>query len=218
MTREEFDKLSTEKQIEFFNNQMSIGKKAAQINTELGFNEGVTRKRFSRHGYKLNDAKSKYILKDDTSHTNVIESKEIIKSDDRCMTSVSGDNDSTSVINGNDSKNTNVIILENDNDNTLVINSKLKENLIDLAENHFDIKEMLTWFKNRDDNNHTNVIEIVQGITIDLDNKGNARTTIRINNTIWEDFGKFCDDNSHLDKQDLHAMALKEYMDKHKKI
>ena len=76
---------------------------------------------------------------------------------------------------------------------------------------------MIQWFKNKDDKCNTGVIEIVEGIKIDLPEANIKRTTIRINEKIWEDFNKFVEDNRPIDKHDLMGMALKEYMNKYRK-
>ena len=78
-------------------------------------------------------------------------------------------------------------------------------------------KGMINWFKSKDDKSNTNVIEIVQGIKIDLPEANIKRTTIRINEKIWEDFNRFVEDNKPIDKHDLMGMALKEYMENYGK-
>lgn len=62
---------------------------------------------------------------------------------------------------------------------------------------------------------NTCVIEIVEGIRIDLPDANIKRTTIRINEKIWDEFNKFVEDNRPIDKHDLMGMALKEYMEKY---
>ena len=42
------------------------------------------------------------------------------------------------------------------------------------------------------------------------------RTSIRINNVVWEQFNKFSEEHKEFTKRDLLSMALKEYMDKFK--
>ncbi|MGL5714399.1 MAG: hypothetical protein ACRCX2_15375, partial [Paraclostridium sp.] len=72
---------------------------------------------------------------------------------------------------------------------------------------------MLNWFKTRDDNSMTEVIEVInEGIKIDLPESETTRTTIRINKVIWEDFDVFCNENKEFNKQDLMAQALKDFM------
>ena len=78
------------------------------------------------------------------------------------------------------------------------------------------IKDIITWFKNKDDQGNTNVIEVVEGIKIDLPESDIKRTTIRINEKIWNEFDMFCEAHKPYDKHTLMAQALKEYMDRHR--
>lgn len=248
MTKEELSLLDIEEQINYFNEQMALGKSAFQVNKDLGYNEATTRKKFAKNGYKLNPERTRYILVGQTATKNPINSeKAAVKNyddkgmtakntnlkpiDDRSHTSVTtqktdaennfskenipDDKSMTKVI----SKESNDALIEfNDDDkgNTFIINNELKKNLLKLSENYPDIEAMLTWFKNRDDKSHTNVIEIINGLSIDLPDSENIRTTVRINKKVWDEFNDFCDTNSQFNKQDLHAMALKEYIEKHK--
>lgn len=57
-------------------------------------------------------------------------------------------------------------------------------------------------------------------IIIDLisDKHLNAKPhSLRVNEFVWEDWQKFCEDNKYYSKQDLLSMALKLYMEQHKK-
>lgn len=203
LTKEEFGKLSLKEQIDYYNKNMTLGKTAALISREIGINESTSRKKFAKKGYHLNKEKNKYVLNDDKSMT----SKNTINRavNDKCNTTLIKSKEILKDVN------------DDDNSDTLVINNELKRNLLSLAENYSEFKTMLEWFKNRDDNDNTGVIEIIQGINIDLPESEDKRTTIRINKSIWDDFDKFCNDYCHYNKQDLHAMALKEYMNKYKK-
>lgn len=101
-------------------------------------------------------------------------------------------------------------------ENTSVINlPDMKDNMIYISNEIETLKDMINWFKSKDDKSNTNVIEIVQGIKIDLPEANIKRTTIRINEKIWEDFNRFVEDNKPIDKHDLMGMALKEYMENH---
>lgn len=213
LTKEEFNKLPIEKQIKYYNDNMSLGKTASCISREIGVDESTPRKKFAKRGYRLNKEKNKYILIDDKSMPSKKVSNKIIN--DKCQTTLIKPKEI--IKNVDDNHDTSLIKFDDDNNNTLIINNELKKNLLNLAKEYSEFKAMLDWFKSRDDNNTNNVIEVIQGIDIDLPGNENIRTTIRINKVIWEAFNEFCDDNSHLNKQDLHAMALKEYIDKYKK-
>lgn len=230
MTKEEFSKLNIEMQIDYFNSQMILGKSAAQVNKELGYNEATTRKKFAKNGYRLNAERNKYITdyngmtkeanevkhniksKDDKGMTKVLDvpSKSIQVNDDKCNTNVVTVKESKEITTSS------VINKADDICNTLVINEQLKENLINLAEDYSDIKDIIKWFKSRDDKGNINVIEVIQGINIELPESESIRTTIRINNDVWQQFNQFCDNNKHLNKQDLLGMCILEYIQKHK--
>lgn len=104
-------------------------------------------------------------------------------------------------------------------DNSMTINNSnnIKQDMIEIIDHKEEIFDMLKWFKNRDDNSMTEVIEVInEGIKIDLPESETTRTTIRINKIIWEEFDLFCSDNKEFNKQDLMAQALKDFMKNNK--
>lgn len=102
--------------------------------------------------------------------------------------------------------------------NTSVINlPDVKENMIYISNEMDTLKNMIQWFKARDDKSNTDVIEIVDGIKIDLPEANIKRTTIRINEKIWDMFNELVEENKPIDKHDLMGMALLEYINKYKK-
>lgn len=95
-------------------------------------------------------------------------------------------------------------------------NAEFKENMLYLNDEAETIKQMLQWFKNKDDKSNINVIEIKDGIKIDLPPANIKRTTIRINEKVWDLFHEFVEDKKIYDKHTLMAAALMEYMEKYK--
>jgi hypothetical protein len=95
-------------------------------------------------------------------------------------------------------------------------NSEFKDNMLFL-HNEIDIlRNIIEQFKENDKSN-TNVIELREGIKINLPESNIKRTTIRINEVVWDMFNQFVEENKPFDKHDLMGMALLEYMDKYKK-
>lgn len=95
-------------------------------------------------------------------------------------------------------------------------NSEFKDNMLFL-HNEIDIlKNIIKQFK-QDDKSNTNVIELREGIKINLPESDIKRTTIRINEDVWDMFNQFVDENKPFDKHDLMGMALLEYINKYKK-
>lgn len=91
----------------------------------------------------------------------------------------------------------------------------LKDNLLFFNKEAETLKNMIDWFKSQDAKCMTNVIEVKEGIKIDLPDANIKRTTIRINETIWDNFDKFVEDNRPYEKHTLMAQALKEFIEKY---
>lgn len=105
------------------------------------------------------------------------------------------------------------VLKTDDNSMTVDNTNNIKQDMIEIIEHKEDIFDMLKWFKNRDDNSMTEVIEVInEGIKIDLPDSETTRTTIRINKIIWDEFDLFCGENKEFNKQDLMAQALKNFM------
>ena len=116
-----------------------------------------------------------------------------------------------------DKDNINVISKEEaPNDMIDVMPEGFKENMINLVNQYDKLQEMINWFNTKDDIDNS-VIEVNTGIKIDLPDAPIKRTTIRVNESIWNDFLELADANSEFDKHNLLSMALKEYVEKHKK-
>lgn len=105
-----------------------------------------------------------------------------------------------------------------DNAETFVVNNALKGNIIELAENHSNIMEMLAWF-NSSEMNITNVIDVIEhGIKINLpmESKQDFRTSIRVNDAVWKQFQDFCKDHKEHTQKDLLSQALVMFMERYK--
>ena len=117
-----------------------------------------------------------------------------------------------------DKDNINVISKEEAPNNMIdAMPEDFKENMINLVNQYDKLQEMINWFNNKDATDNTNVIEVNTGIKIDLPDAPIKRTTIRVNETVWNDFLDLAEANSEFDKYNLLSMALKEYVKKYKK-
>lgn len=150
-------------------------------------------------GYKHLDSMTKYMRK----RGYKVENDRYILSDDNCHQ--------------NESVEIEPIIYDDDNSMTTNNTLSIKQDMIEIIEHKNEIFDMLEWFKNRDDNSMTEVIEVInEGIKIDLPDSETTRTTIRINKIIWDEFDEFCSENKEFNKQDLMAQALKDFMKNNK--
>ena len=117
-----------------------------------------------------------------------------------------------------DKDNTNIINKEEAPENIVnLLPEGFKENMINLVNQYDKLQEMIDWFNNKDAIDNTNVIEVNTGIRIDLPDAPIKRTTIRVNEKVWNDFLNLADANSEFDKHSLLSMAIKEYVEKYKK-
>ena len=133
----------------------------------------------------------------------------VLKSDEKSMTTVS---DGKDIIN---------VSIKNDYDEksmTSLINSDLKNNLVGLAGDYEDIKKMLEWFKNMNDDKSMIEVSatITDGLKIDIDQSEYIRTTVRIGKDSWNKFEQFCSENREFKKQDLLSQAVEEFIEKYK--
>ena len=76
-----------------------------------------------------------------------------------------------------------------------------------LVEEYDTIENMIKWFKDKENT--------IDRIVIDLPEAKDKRTTILINEQIYQQFNEFCDNHKEYSKKDLLAMSLKEYINKY---
>lgn len=110
---------------------------------------------------------------------------------------------------------TNVIINKpiekNDNDNIVVIDESMKSNLISLAQNYDKIMGLVSKYDKLYDKVYDGII-----IELPIESKADYRTTIRVNNVVWDQFDEFANEHKEFTKKDLLSMALKEYTEKYR--
>lgn len=179
----------------YLNNELSKGRTQKEIEiNDFKVNERVIAKRLASRGYKKID--NQYVKYDD-SNTRVIKANKN-KYDNSC----------TKVIEDNRE--------ECDKSNTIVIEKKeIQNKLIGLAQNYDKILKIIQEYDQKYDAQYAKEYE---GIVVELpiETKTDFRTTVRVNNVIWEQFGEFANNHKEFTKRDLVSMALKEYMKNHK--
>ena len=101
-----------------------------------------------------------------------------------------------------------------DNDDNIITmyDDKTRSKLLKLADNYDKIIDMINRYDEGYDKEYDGII-----IELPLEDKSDFRTTIRVNNIIWEQFNEFAETYKEFTKKDLLSMALKEYMTKYKK-
>ena len=89
----------------------------------------------------------------------------------------------------------------------------LIENAITLIENTDDLMQMLTWYKTH--KKHISMPQVTNKVHINLPRSKSFKASVRINKTIWDEFGAFAEQHREFNKSDLVAQALKEFMEKY---
>ena len=163
-----------------------------KVADNLQVNESTIRKYLTSKGYKR--IEMEFVPFDDTCNLRSNTQNKASNEDNHKAATTKNDRSITDVINMND----------------------MKENLLYLNSEAETIKDMIQWFKNKDDSTITDVIELKEGIKIDLPEGNIKRTTIRINETVWNMFNDFVDANKPYEKHTLMAQALLEYIENHK--
>ena len=183
MNRMEFDDLSIEQQLNYINKRLKEGLTITETCKQIGIGRSTMTDRAKKIGKKYNSKYNQYIkINNDDSTTNVI--KPLKANKHRIY-----DNGETAVTKCED----NEVLNNNDISKTLVNNKQVLKNILDLSENHDKIIEVLKWFEDSD-KGKTNVIEVHEGIKINLPDSANVdfRLTVRLNDTVWKQFSEFC--------------------------
>lgn len=98
--------------------------------------------------------------------------------------------------------------------------AKAQECLLQLINNKADIMNMLEAYRGGTLGipSTPQIIEIKKGIEIDLPESKNKKTSIWVNETVWEEFKSFNKKHKEFSNADLFSMALKSYMDSYEGI
>jgi hypothetical protein len=182
----------------YMNEELQKGRSQKEIEiNDFKVNEKVIKNRLSRKRYKKHTDINQWVLAEDNEYD---------KSDTQVITIQQPKKNERNISNTE-------VINEYDNDNTLVIADKnIKNNLINLAKNYDKIMSIVQGYDKKYDKEY-------DGLTIELpvETIKDFRTSIRVNNVIWEQFNQFTNTNKEFTKRDLLSMALKVFMDKHNK-
>lgn len=226
MNRIDFDGMEVHEQIRYVNNKSKEGHSITKICKDIGIGRTTVRDRFKAAGYFLNSDEPKqyvYFLNSD-------EPKQYVKDDDNHIVVIKESNAiKKAAANNNDNNRIEVIEeialtkMNNDNSMTLVIDDKLKNDLIGLAENYDKLMALIEQYNKKYDKECDWIgidspSEKCNHIKIELpfETVKDFRTTIRVNNVAWDQFKEFCNNHKEFTQRDLLSQALIEYMHKYK--
>lgn len=101
--------------------------------------------------------------------------------------------------------------------NTLVVDENKMSILNYLEENFSVLNEFVEKYKSTTEATTISTIERIVIKLVDDKHLSPKPKSIRINEFVYRDWQKFCEDNKYYSKQELISMALKEYMENHSK-
>lgn len=189
--------------ITYLNYKLNEGQTVIRIREDLCIGEKKLQKIIKESGYKYNQKSRQYIL-DNDSITKVIPKDEmysdVIESD--------------LVLDAQNKGNT--LVIPNDFEKQWNELISFKNNISAIQD---DIQDVIKSYKQGYYNGNTEVIEVIQqdGITIREFKDDIKATTIKLHSESLDAWNKFCEKYKQYSKQDLHSMALEEYISKYDK-
>lgn len=185
----DFKKLKGKDKLEYILRFQNEGLDPQQIADKMGYSQLKNLNDFMRkQGYKKQD--NRYILKvEDSCPINGI----AITIEDTCP----------------------IDAIQEDSCPTIDLQNQQK--LIDIIDNHNKIMDIIKWFDNKEDTCPTEVIEVINGLQINYNKSEVAKTTVRVDKDIWNEFSSICINKySQFSKVDILSQVLKEFIDKYK--
>lgn len=217
MDKHDFNELSIESKIDYFNTKLNEGKTVTMIRKDIGIGEKSWQKEVKHNGYKF-DIKLKNYIK-------VTEVTQTINSNDKSNSLVSnesislGDKGNSLVVNENislDDK-SNPLVVNNDigyedNLNVVVTNEEYKrviKELHDIKSMYSKFEDMYQWYELQ-----KQVVEKEQ-LRIEANDNEIITRSFKVYGDVYKDFMEFCKDHKEYKVQQLVSLALKELVQKY---
>lgn len=217
MDKHDFNELSIESKIDYFNTKLNEGKTVTMIRKDIGIGEKSWQKEVKHNGYKF-DIKLKNYIK-------VTEVTQTINSNDKSNSLVAnesislGDKGNSLVVNENvsvDDK-SNPLVVNNDigyedNLNVVVTNEEYKrviKELHDIKSMYSKFEDMYQWYELQ-----KQVVEKDQ-LRIEANDSEIITRSFKVYGDVYKDFMEFCKDHKEYKVQQLVSLALKELVQKY---
>lgn len=200
--KHDFNELSIESKIDYFNTKLNEGKTVTMIRKDIGIGEKSWQKEVKHNGYKF-DIKLKNYIK-------VTEVTQIINSNDKSNSLVANENISlgdkgNSLVVNND-------IGYEDNLNVVVTNEEYKrviKELHDIKSMYSKFEDMYQWYELQ-----KQVVEKEQ-LRIEANDNEIITRSFKVYGDVYKDFMEFCKDHKEYKVQQLVSLALKELVQKY---
>ncbi|MGO0885173.1 hypothetical protein ACTPDI_20585 [Clostridioides difficile] len=184
MNRKEFDKLTIDEQINYFNQKMSLGLSKAEVCRNLSLPSSTWRDRIKKAGYELDQV-------------------------NKCYNKINSSNKENSSYYSNTSviPHDSISINSSESISPIYEIKKLEKDLRELIENKEDIFKAIEFFKKAEE--EKNIVDIIQfkidaeKLTGDISVK-----SFKIYSDVFEKFLEFTEKNKSFKKQDILAQFI----------
>lgn len=202
MNKEQFNKLKIEKQVETINKIIKELGSVNQACKKIGIAKSTVRDRFKAKNFYYDMDDKKYKLR-----VEVIEKKGINQKDEinRIHEYDTSKQDDLRVY-----ESSNIVVTNEEDNRSLVLDNKSLVALSFITKNLSKIENLVNNIDvfNRNKSTREVIIPSFEG--------ENIRTTIKVNEMIWNEFSEFASRYKQYAKQDIISLAFKEFIDNHK--
>ena len=202
MNKEQFNKLNIEKQVEVLNKLINELGSVNQACKNIGIAKSTVRDRFKAKNYYYDMSDKKYKFK-----IEIIEDKSSKQKDENNRIH---EYDNLEQLNLQGCENNNIVVTSDESNQGLALSGKSLVALSFIIENLSKIENLVNNMDvfNRNQNTKDVIIPNFEG--------DNIRTTIKVNELIWNEFSEFASMYKQYAKQDIISLAFKEFIDNHK--
>lgn len=211
LNKEKLDQLTVEDQIKYINSQLKTeGSSLTGVCKEIGIGRTTIRERAKKQGFIFDKGLNQYIKMNKTPDIIQTATPTATKIKDKNIQENMMQNSEDVVVNS-------VGVVPSNSDVIQVENQGIDAHKMGYILSKFDtLEEMIKIFEAKKESVGSGGQDIIIDLIDDrhLDPKPRS---MRINAFVLNDWDKFCNENRYYQKMDLVSMALKEYMERHKK-
>lgn len=211
LSKDQLDQMPLEDQIKYINNELKKEKASLTgVCKAIGIGRTTVRERAKKLGFIFDKGLNKYVKNINKPDTIQTATPTATKNQDTKIQEVTKENNSGVSVDNSDVVSFNNGVVE-------VENYFKYEHTLDYIDSNIDlIKEFFEKIKE----NKKNIPEGSKDIVIDLIDDRHLDPkprSFRVNSFVLNDWDQFCNENRYYQKMDLVSMALKEYIENHRK-
>lgn len=211
LNKDQLDKMPLDDQIKYINNElMKEGSSLTGVCKAIGIGRSTVRERFKKLGFIFDKGSNQYIKIDKSPDINQTTTSTATKIHDIKIQEVVKKKNSGVAVNSLD-------VITSNGDVVKAEDQEINGHKIGYILSKFDtLEEMIRIFEAKKESVGSGDQDIVIDLIDDrhLDPKPRS---FRVNAFVLNDWDQFCNENRYYQKMDLVSMALKEYIERHKK-